>query len=134
MCRYRLRKRRFGRTLCLLDTSHAGKDVGGVLARELPTMPRVRYRPWTLYEEAVGLKGARRIAWAGWAFLGFNISLMMSMLASFGATSRHLALSPEENARYSQHVEDRWSTLWDTMAGKGPKAIPQSGYASRGPR
>ena len=97
-------------------------------------MPRVPHKPWTLYEEAVGLKGSRRNLGICLGVIGFNISLMMSMWAAFGATSRHLVLSPEENARHSQHVEDRFATLADTMMGRGPKLIPQSSYVSRGPQ
>jgi hypothetical protein len=87
-----------------------------------------------LYEEAVGLKNAKRISWAGFTFLGFNISLMMVMWMSFAGQSRHLSLSEDQNANISQFLEDRFSALYDVMSGDGPKNLNQKSYVGMVPK
>jgi hypothetical protein len=96
-------------------------------------MPRVRYKPWMLYEEAVGFKGAKRLAGAGFTFLGFNIGIMMVMWAAFAGSSRHVAMTPEKNAEANQFLEDRFSSIFDVLTGDGQKSMPQSAYVGRGP-
>lgn len=86
-----------------------------------------------LYEEAVGFKNARRIMYAGFAVLGFNISMMMSMWFAYGGTSRHIDLTPEQNAQTSQFIEDRFGTIFDLFSGDGPRNMPQKSYIGRGP-
>ena len=81
-------------------------------------MPRVRYRAWTLYEEALGLANVKKVAWGGFGLLAFNIGIMMSMWGSFGGQSRHAQLTPEQNAKGSQFLEDRFSMLYDTLTGQ----------------
>ena len=43
-------------------------------------MPRVRYKPWTLYEEVMGLKNCKRAALTALTLLFFNMFVIDGLL------------------------------------------------------
>ena len=95
-------------------------------------MPRVRYKPWMLYEEAVGLKGAKRLAGLGFGFLGFNIGVMVIMWGAFAGSSRHVHMTPDMNAEANQFLEDKFSPIFDFLSGDS-RQMPQVSYVGRKP-
>lgn len=52
-------------------------------------MPRVRAKPWTLYEEAFGLNNVKKISWGLAGFITCNFSMMVFIMGRFGR-SRHI--------------------------------------------
>lgn len=73
-------------------------------------MPRVRYKPWTFYEEMVGLKNARTISRCLLAVV-FSTTVMQILLYTKYGRSRHVSGDPEANAALNEEYEDRLDRL-----------------------
>jgi hypothetical protein len=93
-------------------------------------MPRVRVRPWTMYEEAVGLKKARVFARIAAGVTFFNITVGFILAGKFGK-SRHVDDTKEQNAEYEKRIRGNL----DYIAGAGERFIHerQSRYRTRLP-
>ena len=59
-------------------------------------MPRVRYKPWTLYEETFGLKGVKKITGSILTMMTMNSLLMLMLYTKYGK-SRHIDGTPEDD-------------------------------------
>ena len=81
-------------------------------------MPRVRYKPWTLYEETFGLKGVKKITGSILTMMTMNSLLMLMLYTKYGK-SRHIDGTPEENARLNKKFEDDF----DRITQSGNRAI-----------
>lgn len=86
-------------------------------AKRLSRMPRTTYKPFTLYEEFLGHKGARRLAMGMFSIVGFNTAMLMGLWLTFGAQSRHATLSPVENAAINEQFEERFDRLAGALHG-----------------
>ncbi len=83
-------------------------------------MPRVRVKPWTLYEEAVGLANCRRISYGLSGLILGNFVVMVLIAANF-TKSKHMDDQPIECSREltgELDIEHQWDNAISAMRGR----------------
>ncbi|KAH9578020.1 hypothetical protein LSM04_002738 [Trypanosoma melophagium] len=71
-------------------------------------MPRAYYKPFTVYEEAVGFHGAKRNAYICCALLFGGLIFKFAVLSQYSTVTNHSdSLSLEDNPQYQMMMAER---------------------------
>ncbi|KEG14000.1 hypothetical protein DQ04_00671030 [Trypanosoma grayi] len=94
-------------------------------------MPRAYYKPFTVYEEAVGFHGTKRNAYICCAFLFGGLLFKVLVLSRYSTASNFSALSELENDPQYQAVVAERMQLAENLASR--EAMRRAMSARRAP-